>query len=203
MKKFIRFTILFGWLASFSCAGFAFGLKEIQKEISTTDVISARFEMIKRSQTVSVPLAAQGKLLLVRDKGLLWTTIEPFEETLGFSQNKRGHTDDLGNWQVLENQSPGIVTQTMDDVLKGDFDFLSDRFFIEIDGDQNHWRLLATPKSGNAKEWIAEVLVTGSRHISRVQIVMQDKTVTEIVFSDVKDNPEIDKDARRLLESLQ
>lgn len=203
MRTFVRLTVVFGWLVTLSCSAFALSLGDIQKELSGADVISARFEMIKRSQAVGVPLLSHGRVVLVRDKGLLWTMTDPFAETLGFSEKKRGRTDDLGHWQVEENKTLGIVTETMDKVLKGDFAFLSDRFFIEIDGSKENWRVLATPKAGNAKEWISEVLVTGARHISRVQIVMKNATVTEIVFEDAKDNPEINEEDRRLLESLQ
>lgn len=204
MKVYLRWMLTFGWLAAMSTEVFAITLADIGQAISDASSFSSRFSMMKRTNSVGTPLMSEGRLVLVRNKGLLWAVTEPFEESVGFSEKKRGFTDDRGQWQVKENQTPGIVNEIMQKVLGGDFSFLSDRFFIEVDGSKNAWKVLATPKIGNAKEWIAEVLITGGgRHISRVQIVMKDQTVTEIVFTETKDNPEIDQKDRLRLESLQ
>lgn len=202
MKISLRLALIFGWLAAMATEAGAMTLNDIAQGLCNASSFSSRFSITKRTNSVNMALKSEGRLV-VRDKAVLWIVTEPFEESVGFSEKKRGFSDDLGQWQVKENQVPGMANEIMQKVLGGDFEFLSDRFFIEVDGSQSAWKVLATPKAGNAQEWISEVLVAGDRHICRVQIVMKDQTVTDIVFTETKDNPEIDPNDQLRLESLQ
>lgn len=200
-KKFLAFSLL--CLTAVSSTSFALTLDDVKGALSQASAISSQFEMTKRSASVNVPLLSSGRVLLVKDIGILWTTLVPFEDAVGFSQGKRGWLDASGNWQTTENRSVSQASEIMDQVMRGDYGFLENRFFLEVTGTTQDWRILATPKAGNAKEWITEVLITGDRHVKRVQMTMTDSTTTEILFKNAKDNPEIDSIDRQRLETLK
>lgn len=181
----------------------ALTLDEVRDRIAQDRAVAADFVMTKKSPAVDVDLVSRGRLLLVRGRGLLWTTAEPFEEVLGFSLRKRGATDESGKWTVLENRHADAAARQVEQLLSGDAGGLESRFFVTLEGDLDGWRAVLTPKSGNAAQWIAEILIRGGRHISRMQLVMKDGTLTEIVFSNPRANPEIDALDDGRLESLQ
>lgn len=198
-----KFAFCVAFLTVISSTSFALTLEDVKGALSQASVISSRFEMTKRSASVNVPLLSSGRVLLVKDIGILWTTQAPFEDAVGFSQGKRGWLDASGNWQTTENRGVSQAAEIMDQVMRGDYGFLENRFFLEVSGTVRDWRVLATPKAGNAKEWITEVLITGGRYVSRVQMTMTDSTTTEILFKNAEDNPAIDSVDCQRLETLK
>lgn len=75
-------------------------LDEIAAVAAKTPSFAADFKMVKKTPSVPVPLTSTGRVTVVENTGLLWHTVTPFEDVIGFSKTKSGALNEKGAWQV-------------------------------------------------------------------------------------------------------
>lgn len=85
-------------------------LDEIAAVAAKTPSFAADFKMVKKTPSVPVPLTSTGRVTVVENTGLLWHTVTPFEDVIGFSKTKSGALNEKGAWQV--KALPGLSAFT-------------------------------------------------------------------------------------------
>ena len=78
------FTVVVGFTAAVSTAA-PVTVEDILRTVKQPDVLTADFTLEKKTPAVTVMLKSRGRLVLSKEKGLLWMTTDPFEDCLGFS----------------------------------------------------------------------------------------------------------------------
>ncbi len=206
MPIFYRFrtgSALLAIIAAFSASAADLSVETLLATIEQPDALTADFTVEKRTPAVSVPLKSEGRLVLSKDKGMLWITTAPFEDALGFSKTKRGHLDDNGRWVVEASQAAGRALEMTQKFIAAGPEALKDHFFLSPSGTTADWQLLASPKGGTPAQFLTEVLLAGGKHLKRLQIVQTDGTITRIEFSHVNPSAVIAGEDHQRLESLQ
>ncbi len=196
-------SLLLAAVAAFSVKAAEISVETILATVEQPDALTANFTVEKRTPAVAVPLKSEGRLVLSKDRGLLWLTSSPFEDALGFSKTKSGRLDDNGRWMVEESQAAGRALEMTQKFIAAGPQALSDHFFLSPSGTASHWQLIASPKGGTPAQFLTEILFVGDQHLKRVQIVQTDGTITRIEFSQINSSPVLSGDDARRLESLQ
>ena len=148
-------------------------------------------------------LKSRGRLVLSKEKGLLWMTTDPFEDCLGFSAAKRGELDEKGRWITSPSAYAGQAVDFMQKLFTEGPDELRNHFFLTPTGTQDHWQLLASPKGGQLANFLTEILLTGNDALQFVQMAQTDGSLTRIYFSQVVRNPLLSPRDLARLEALQ
>lgn len=184
-------------------ASSALTLEEVAASLHRPALLSAGFDLVKKTAALTGALTAKGYFLLAADGRLLWVTQEPYDDVLGFSKAKVGAMDDAGRWQVKPNAYLSQVQSLVDQFLAGDRSELEKMFFLTVSGSREHWSILATPRAQNLSARLTEVLVRGGAHIEGLRIVDPQGTMTDIMFHGVQENPSVTEADQSYLDSLR
>lgn len=196
------FSVVIGFTAAVAAAA-PVTVEDILRIVKQPDVLTADFTLGKKTPAVTVMLKSRGRLVLSKEKGLLWVTTEPFDDCLGFSSAKRGELDEKGHWITSSSAYAGQALDVMHKILTAGPDELRNHFFLTPTGTQDHWQLLASPKGGQLANFLTEILLTGNDVLQSVQIAQTDGSLTRIYFSQVVRNPQLSPQDAERLEALQ
>lgn len=204
MRFFLHrlFAVVIGFTAAVAAAA-PVTVEDILRIVKQPDVLTADFTLGKKTPAVTVMLKSRGRLVLSKEKGLLWVTTEPFDDCLGFSSAKRGELDEKGGWITLPSAYAGQAVDVVQKLLTAESDELRNHFFLSPSGTPDHWQLLASPKGGQLENVLTEILLTGNDVLQSVQISQTDGSLTRIYFSRVSRNPQLSPRDTERLEALQ
>lgn len=190
-------------LTSFWGEARAVTLDEIAAVAAKTPSFAADFKMVKKTPSVPVPLTSTGRVTVVENTGLLWHTVTPFEDVIGFSKTKSGALNEKGAWQ--EKALPGAERfyAVAAQLMAGDFSLLKDRFFVTVTGTKTKWTMIASPKDTTVSQWVTEVLTEGAASVTRVQFALTSGTITDIRFGAPQVPPALSAADKARLESLK
>lgn len=196
------FAVVIGFTAAVAAAA-PVTVEDILRIVKQPDVLTADFTLGKKTPAVTVMLKSRGRLVLSKEKGLLWVTTEPFDDCLGFSAVKRGELDEKGIWITSPSAYAGQAVDVVQKLLTAESDELRNHFFLSPSGTPDHWQLLASPKGGQLENVLTEILLTGNDVLQSVQISQTDGSLTRIYFSRVSRNPQLSPRDTERLEALQ
>lgn len=164
----------------------------VRSRLIDAPVLRCRFEQTKRLQGFRNPLVSAGTVLFSRDRGVVWSTIEPFASTvvLGRTRVVTRSADGTASTIVGHAASPGLATgnELMMALIGGDIDTLAKRFEIaESLTEDGSWRLQLVPKSGPLSQLFERIDLQGDRYVRRVSLAEVGGDRTEIHFLDPYD----------------
>ncbi|KAA2285952.1 LolA family protein [Arenimonas fontis] len=143
-------------------------------------VLRGDFVQEKRIAGFQAPLRSQGRFLLLRGRGLLWETREPFPSTLVVTTAQMYEIGPDGARRPLPGTGEdraGQVTGMLLALLGGDLKSLQDRFRTEqLPAGEHAWRLRLSPRDPVLGTAFGLLELAGDRHVREVRIERADET---------------------------
>jgi len=165
----------------------AITLDELQQRFTEQPVVRAHFTQTRTIKDLPQPLRSQGKMLIARDKGLLWDQTAPFPMALML--------DDSRMVQVINGQPPQIITaqnnpqmfqfnHLLRALFQADRRVLEQNFRIDFnDRGEGRWSLKLTPVTTPLDKIFASIDLAGQHYLDHIQLNDKQGDLTEIVFS--------------------
>jgi len=134
--------------------------------------VKAEFEKIRKLKILSKPFITTGKILFKPEKGLVWQTLEPIEDTLligfdGISQLKKDDPEPvkIGN-PVVKSASEVFIT-----ILSLDLEKIKKIFEIKEKTASSQGKVYTlTPKDETLKKVIKLIEMSGKERVERIYI---------------------------------
>ncbi len=157
-------------------------LAQIARISANPEALQANFTQSKNIKGFRSPMQSSGKVILARQKGMLWVTEQPYQSTLkinpnGISEVRNGQTQQLGN-----AQSMSAMTQVMSSMLAGDFSSLQRYFSFTGKVSSNSWNLTLQPSDAQVKRVISSIQLRGGQYVNQAIIREINGDVTTIRF---------------------
>ena len=169
-------------------------LAAIDGLIARPALLRGRFEQEKQLHGFRNPLRSRGRLLLVRDRGLVWDTLEPFPASTVLSRGRLVGTLPDGSRQVLFDaaQTPAlaVVNSLLLALVAGDLPALSAQFDLAgtLTGDGG-WTLRLTPREPALARVLTTVEMQGDAYVRLVRIAEAGGHRSTIRFLDLAQSP--------------
>jgi len=183
MKK----TLLF---LAFSISIFAQSdIEYLQNVASKDSVVRANFVQTKQIKSFDKPTVSEGKILAVKNKGVVWILQNPayVKKVIPFDK---------------DNASRSFYAMTAS-FFSGDFSALQKRFDCELTKKPDSWTMKITPKSAVMKKNFKYVSISGSndRKFQDVSIFSTDDNFVRINFvCEIPTNQFLSKDEEALFD---
>lgn len=170
------------------------GLDIVRQRVAQVQVLRGGFEQEKQVAGFKNPLRSQGKFVLARDKGVIWTTLKPFPSELVVTRDRilSRQPDGSQRVEVDARQQPAMrsVNAVMFSLMSGDVGALSSRFDLAaqaLPGDA--WKLVLKPKSAALAKAFASIELQGDRYVRQVDIVEGNGDRTRLRFVELRETP--------------
>lgn len=188
MKKNIVFTLIWA-LATLVCVPVTHAqnsdplLAKIAHISAKPEAMQANFKQTKQIKGFRAPVVSSGKIVLARQRGMLWVTQAPYQSTLkitanGVVETQGGQSNQIANAQGMKN-----MTRIMSSMLSGDFSDLRQYFRFAGSAKPTSWALHLTPMDEHMRRSIANIDLAGGQFVNRAVIYEISGDVTTIVFS--------------------
>ena len=149
---------------------FAFGLEDLQKQLSKPAVVSGPFIQEKHLRALPQPLLSKGRFVLARDHGLLWLLQTPLRQDYRIDANGIARRDPNG-WQTLPSRSAGAEQNRLFfAVLQGDRSGLQRDFELALTGTAQQWQLQLTPRSLLLRQVFTRIDISGGQFVERIEL---------------------------------
>lgn len=198
MTRWSRFLLLpllalAGW-AGMPTARAADDLAMVQQRVAQVEVLRGRFEQEKRITGFKNPLRSQGRFVVSRQQGVIWTTDKPFPSEVVITRDRilSRQRDGGQRVEVDGREQPALrsVNAMMFALVSGDVGALSARFETQVQAlPDNGWRLSLKPRSAALAKAFARIVLNGDRYVREVRIEEANGDSTQLRFSELKDAP--------------
>lgn len=194
MKAMARFLLAVMCLSAAVPVFAAGNLDLVRQRIAQVQVLRGGFEQQKQVEGFKNPLRSQGRFLLARDKGVVWTTLKPFPSEMVITRERILSFDAAGKRSVQADarQQPALrqVNAMMFALMAGDLKALASRFDIDARAlPDNAWTLALKPKSAAMAKAFSRIELRGDRYVREVVIVEGAGDRTTLKFVDLSEAP--------------
>lgn len=159
-------------------------VREVRRRLADEPVLRGSFEQRKTVKAFRNPIVSRGEFAVVRERGVLWRTQEPFASTLAVSRDRivARQADGTVTRRLQAQEEPALraITQTLFALLSADLAGLAERFQIEGDMDAQGWRLLLTPRDPALARWLRRVELEGDRFLRSARLLEASEDATLI-----------------------
>ena len=152
-------------------------------------VLRGRFEQDKQVVGFKKPLRSSGDFLLAGDRGVVWTTRQPFASELRLTRDSvSSRQDGQVVFSLDAGREPGVraVNQLLFALLTGDIRALAAQFKVDGDARQGHWSLRLTPLDPTLAKVLARIDLSGDDLVRQVELDEGNGDHTFIRFSDLR-----------------
>jgi len=159
----------------------------------------AEFRQEKLLAGLPKPLVSRGRILLDCNRGTLWSTRTPIQETLVYTfSGKHWLAKGDGEVQPIKNAAQKRIGDILARIVRGDREFTDKYFQQEIIGQTT--RLV--PAQKRLKKYIEHITLDESAEGVRVYVARTDQQNMQIDISGLRELPQLDaQSCRALLES--
>lgn len=206
VSRFLRGLSCAGLLAAAAIAHAADpAVEAITASVVRPDVLRGQFIQEKQVSGFSNPLRSQGRFVVARTQGVIWTTLKPFPSEVVVTADRilSRQRDGSRRVELDARQQPALrsVNAVMFALMSGDVQALSGQFDLQARQQADGWQLQLTPKSAMLAKAFRSLSLQGDRYVREVQIVEANGDNTRIHFSDMSESPAtLDADEARRLE---
>lgn len=175
------------------------------KMLLTRPFVKAEFTKIRKLKILSRPFTTSGKILFLPEKGLVWQTLKPIEDTLligldGVSQIKRGNPKLVQiNNPVVKSASAVFIT-----VLSLDLDRIKSIFTIRegvASQDKKSYTLI--PRDETLRKVIKHIELSGKERVEKIHIQeLNGDSTTVMLENESLDKSVLSSSERQLLEMM-
>ena len=165
----------------------ALTLDSLQQRFTEQPVVRAHFDQTRTIKDLPQPLRSQGKMLIARDKGLLWDQTSQFPMQLLL--------DDKRMVQAINGQPPQTVTAENNSqmfqfnhllraLFQADRKVLEQNFRVEFaDLGEGRWTLRLTPITTPLDKIFATIDLAGKTYLESIQLNDKQGDRTDIALS--------------------
>jgi len=169
-------------------------LAVVKQRVAQVEVLRGLFEQEKRITGFKNPLRSQGRFVVSRQQGVIWTTDKPFPSEVVITRDRilSRQRDGSQRVEVDGREQPALrsVNAMMFALVSGDVGALSTRFDTQVQAlPDNGWRLSLKPRSAALAKAFARIVLSGDRYVREVRIEEANGDSTHLRFSDLKDAP--------------
>lgn len=168
-------------------------LTAITASVARPDVLRGQFSQEKQVSGFRNPLRSEGRFVVARESGVIWTTQKPFPSELVVTADRilSRQRDGSTRVELDARQQPALrsVNTVMFALISGDVRSLSNQFQIEATRQAQGWQLRLTPKSAALAKVFSSLALQGDRHVRQVDITEASGDQTRIRFSDLQEAP--------------
>jgi hypothetical protein len=150
-------------------------LAEVRRRMTADPVIRGSFEQRKTLKGFKHPLVSRGDFVVVRERGVVWRTREPFASSLLVKRDRvvARQADGTVARRLNASEEPAVrtISETLFALMTADVPVLSARFQIqgETSGAEG-WRLVLVPRDAGLAKWLARVELEGDRFLRAVHL---------------------------------
>ena len=169
-------------------------LAAVQQRVAQVSVLRGEFTQEKRIEGFKNPLRSQGRFLLARDKGVVWTTLKPFPSEVVLTRDRilSRQRDGSTRVELDARQQPALraVNEMMFALMSGDVKALTGRFDAQPQLlPDNGWKLTLKPRPGAVAQAFTSITLEGDRYVRRVGIDERNGDRTQLQFSGMTETP--------------
>ncbi|WP_250064153.1 outer membrane lipoprotein carrier protein LolA [Stenotrophomonas mori] len=165
----------------------------ITEMVARPEVLRGQFSQEKQVSGFRNPLRSQGRFLVARQRGVIWTTLKPFPSEVVVTADRilSRQRDGSTRVELDARQQPAMrsINAIMFALMSGDVGALSSQFHVDATRVDQGWRLQLTPKSAMLARAFRSMTLQGDRYVRDVEIVEANQDRTRIQFSDLADTP--------------
>lgn len=166
----------------------------VQQRVAHVEVLRGDFVQEKRIAGFKNPLRSQGRFVVSREKGVIWTTLKPFPSEMVVTRDRilSRKSDGSLRVEVDGRQQPALrsVNAMMFALVSGDVAALSTRFQIQVEAlPDNGWKLVLKPRSEALAQAFSRIVMKGDRYVRAVEIEEASGDRTKLDFSAITEVP--------------
>ncbi|MBA3929856.1 MAG: outer membrane lipoprotein carrier protein LolA [Xanthomonas sp.] len=165
----------------------------VRAQVAQVPVLRGEFSQEKQVAGFKNPLRSNGRFLLARDKGVVWTTTAPFPSEIVITQDRilSRQRDGSRRVDVDGKQQPGLrsVNAMMFALMSGDMKALTSAFEVKEDQAGNGWRMTLAPRSRQLAQAFTSVRLAGDRYVREVEVREANGDLTRLRFSGMSEAP--------------
>lgn len=157
-------------------------------------VLRGSFEQRKQLQGFKNPLLSRGRFLLLRDRGVIWDTTEPFASSTVLTRDRLLTRQPDGSTRVVLDAtvSPAVasVNSLLLALVAGDLDALAPQFEINEDRlPDGRWQLRLHPREAGLQRVFRVIELRGDEHVDEVVLEETGGDHTTLRFLELSDEP--------------
>lgn len=193
-RHFLRLLVLSGLLfVSFVAGAAEDAVQAIARDVARPAVLRGQFSQEKQVAGFRNPLRSQGRFVVARERGVIWTTLKPFPSEMVITAERilSKQRDGTTRVELDARQQPAMrsVNAILFALMSGDVQALSSQFTVEAQRDAKGWALSLTPKSPMLAKAFSSLQLRGDRYVRQVDIVEASKDRTRLTFSALTEAP--------------
>lgn len=160
---------------------------QVRQRIGSDPVLRGEFEQRKAIKGFKNPLVSRGDFLVIRDRGVVWRTREPFPSTMVVTRERlltrQANGSTASQLDAREEPALRAINETLFALMAADLGVLAQRFRIEGElRGADAWRLSLTPRDGGLARWLASVELEGDRFVRAVRLAEAQGDTSTIRF---------------------
>ena len=168
-------------------------LAQVRAQVAQVPVLRGEFAQEKQVAGFKNPLRSNGRFLLARDKGVLWTTTAPFPSEIVITQDRilSRQRDGSRRVEVDGKQQPGLrsVNAMMFALMSGDMKALTSTFDVKEEPAAGGWKMTLVPRSRQLAQAFTSVRLSGDRYVRDVELREANGDLTRLRFSGMSEAP--------------
>ena len=156
-------------------------------ELSATTEISGKFVQRRYLSGLSRPLVSSGEFALARERGILWRTNEPFPSEFLLTAAGMTLRDGATETHVPQAERPALATalEMLLAIFALDVERLANNFELYGLTQGDRWQVGLRPRNGGLAQVFERAVISGERHVERIELTSAGGDRTEIELSDV------------------
>ena len=192
VKRFFLFSCLM--LAALAAPAADSDLVLVQQRVAKVAVLRGDFTQEKRVAGFRNPLRSQGRFVLARDRGVVWSTSKPFPSEMVVTRERIYSVQRDGSRRIELDGSkqPAMrgVNQMLLALVAGDMQAMAARFDAKASALPGQgWALTLTPKTAALRKAFARIELQGDRYVRKATIVEAGGDTTMLAFSELSETP--------------
>ncbi len=169
-------------------------LAQVRAQVAQVPLLRGEFTQEKQIAGFRNPLRSSGRFLLARDRGLVWTTTQPFASEIVITQDRilSRQRDGSRRVEVDGRQQPGLrsVNAMMFALMSGDMKALTSSFDVKGESTAaGGWRMTLVPRSRQLAQAFTSVRLSGDRYVREVELREGNGDLTRLRFSGMSEVP--------------
>lgn len=169
-------------------------LAQVRTQVAQVPLLRGNFSQEKQVAGFRNPLRSNGRFVLAREKGVIWTTVAPFPSEIVITRDRivSRQRDGSSRVEVDGRQQPGLrtVNAMMFALMSGDMKALTTTFDVKNEpAGGKGWRLMLSPRSRQLVQVFTSVRLAGDRYVREVELREANGDVTRLRFDGMTETP--------------
>jgi hypothetical protein len=164
-------------------------LAQPARQLADAQAIRGRFVFKRYLPGISKPLESSGEYVVLKDVGIDWHTLAPFDSEVvvakdGVTQIDDGTARRLGNADASGADAMHAAIRMLSALLTLDVDALAATFDLFGDDTDGRWSVGLKPRAQDVATLVRDATISGARQVETVELHDANGDRTEIEFHD-------------------